>query len=129
MNTPAARPPPTTKAVRPIHKLSARLGASALLVVGLVAGPLPGPAATAGAPAFVIDWAPCATAPAVQCGTLLVPVDWAKPRGPRVPIAVARRPADQPATRIGTLFYNPGGPGDGGAAYVMEAERYFSAMV
>ncbi|MEU8615046.1 alpha/beta fold hydrolase [Actinoplanes sp. NPDC048791] len=102
---------------------------SALLVVGLTAGLLPGAAATARAPAFRIGWAPCATAPAVQCGTLMVPVDWAAPGGPRVPISVARRPADQPATKIGTLFYNPGGPGDGGAEYVMAAERFFSATV
>src|SRR4051794_37780997 len=97
------------------------LCASALLVVGLSTAP------AAAAPAFSIDWAPCAEAPAVQCGTLLVPVDWAKPRGPRVPLAVARRPADQPAARIGTLFYNPGGPGDGGARYVIGAEKIFSA--
>jgi pimeloyl-ACP methyl ester carboxylesterase len=65
----------------------------------------------------------------VQCGTLQVPVDWAKPSGPRVPIAVARRPADRPAAKIGTLFYNPGGPGDDGAHYVVDAAHYFSPTV
>ncbi|MFI5896188.1 alpha/beta hydrolase [Actinoplanes sp. NPDC051513] len=39
------------------------------------------------------------------------------------------RSADQPANRIGTLFYHPGGPGDGGARYVMDAERIFSATL
>jgi pimeloyl-ACP methyl ester carboxylesterase len=107
----------------------ARLCASALLVAGLTVGAFTGAPASARAPAFTIAWAPCAEAPAVQCGTLLVPVDWAKPGGPRVPIAVARRPADHPAARIGTLFYNPGGPGDGGARYVMAAGTYFSATV
>jgi pimeloyl-ACP methyl ester carboxylesterase len=108
-----------------------RLGASGLLVVGLMAGSVPayGGAPGATAPTFRIDWAPCATAPAVQCGTLQVPLDWSRPNGQRVPIAVARRPADNPASRVGTLFYNPGGPGDGGARYVVNAEEIFSATL
>lgn len=110
------------------RQLITGLGATGLLLAGLTAGSLP---ASAGAPAarpptFRIDWTPCPTAPAVQCGTLQVPVDWAKPHGQRVPVAVARRPADDPAARVGTLFFNPGGPGDGGARYVIGAEQIFS---
>src|SRR5690349_18213969 len=105
------------------RQLITRVCASGLLVGGLIAGAAPAHAAAA---AFTIDWAPCATAPAVHCGTLQVPLDWSKPRGPRVPITVARRPADNPAARVGTLFYNPGGPGDGGARYVIGAEQIFS---
>jgi pimeloyl-ACP methyl ester carboxylesterase len=41
-------------------------------------------------------------------------------------VAVARRPADDPARRIGTLFFNPGGPGDGGVKYVIAADTFFS---
>jgi pimeloyl-ACP methyl ester carboxylesterase len=111
--------------------LITRLGAGALLVAGLIAGYAPAHAepSTVGPPRFRIDWAPCPTAPAVQCGTLQVPVDWSKPHGPRVPLTVARRPADNPATRVGTVFYNPGGPGDGAAHYVIGAENYFSATL
>jgi pimeloyl-ACP methyl ester carboxylesterase len=105
-----------------------RLAATGLLVAGVTAGSLPA-SAGAGPPAFRVGWTPCATAPAVQCGTLQVPIDWAKPHGTRVPIAVARRPADDTAARIGTLFYNPGGPGDGGTRYVMGAEQLFSETV
>ncbi len=107
------------------RQLIFRLGAGGLLLGGLLAGPGAGPA-TAGPAAFSIDWSPCATAPAVQCGTLQVPLDWSRPHGEKVPIAVARRPADNPAARVGTLFYNPGGPGDGGAHYVIAAEQIFS---
>jgi pimeloyl-ACP methyl ester carboxylesterase len=106
------------------------LGAGVVLVAGLTAGYVPayaGPAA--GPPTFRVDWTPCAGAPAVQCGTLQVPVDWSKPGGPRVPLTVARRPADNPAARVGTLFYNPGGPGDGAARYVIDAEHIFSATL
>src|SRR4051812_24895373 len=87
---------------------------SGLLVVALAAGSVPAyaRAPSANRSTFHIDWKACT--PAVQCGTLQVPVDWSRPDGDRVPLAVARRPADNPAARIGTLFYNPGGPGDGG---------------
>ncbi|MFG1627485.1 alpha/beta fold hydrolase [Kribbella sp. NPDC049227] len=44
-------------------------------------------------------------------------------------MAVARRPADDPAHRIGTLFFNPGGPGDGAVKYVIEADTFFSATL
>jgi hypothetical protein len=66
------------------------------------------------APRHRIDFAPCPGSTVAQCGTLRVPADWSHPRGPKINLAVARRPADDPAHRIGTLFYNPGGPGDGG---------------
>lgn len=65
----------------------------------------------------------------VRCGTLRVPADWSRPKGPKIDVAVARRPADDPAHRIGTLFFNPGGPGDGGVKYVIAAETYFSATL
>jgi pimeloyl-ACP methyl ester carboxylesterase len=57
---------------------------------------------------------------------LSVPVDWSHPSTANITVAVARRPADDPEHRIGTLFFNPGGPGDGGVAYVESAEAVFS---
>lgn len=74
-----------------------------------------------------IDWAPCATAPTAQCGTLKVPLDWSDPGGKQISLAVARRPADDSARRVGTLFFNPGGPGDGAVDDVAEqADTLFS---
>jgi len=110
--------------------LITRLAGTGLLVAGLVAaGPAYAGPPAARPPTFRIDWAPCADAPAVQCGTLQVPLDWSKPGGERVPLAVARRPADDPAAKVGTVFYNPGGPGDGAARYVIAAEQIFSATL
>jgi pimeloyl-ACP methyl ester carboxylesterase len=113
------------------RRLISRLGVGSVLLAGLTVGSLSASTGASGAqsPAFHIDWSPCSGAPAVQCGTLQVPVDWAKPNGRRVPLTVARRPADNPAARIGTLFYNPGGPGDGAARYVRNAEQFFSPTV
>ena len=77
---------------------------------------------------FAIDWALCPGSDRTQCGTLNVPTDWARPRGEQITLAVARRPADQPGRRMGTLFYNPGGPGDGGVKYVFGADSFFAGV-
>jgi pimeloyl-ACP methyl ester carboxylesterase len=63
--------------------------------------PVPGP----------IRWTVCPEDERVQCGTMLVPVDWTVPLGPQIEIQLARSPATEPARRIGTLMVNPGGPG------------------
>lgn len=70
-----------------------------------------------------IAWGPCAEVPgdpAVQCATLRVPVDWSRPRGDTFELALARRPATDPAARIGALFYGPGGPGGSGVDVILD---------
>ena len=47
--------------------------------------------------------------PTAQCGTVSVPVDYAKPEGAQAQLAVIRIPAT--GERIGVLVVNPGGPG------------------
>jgi pimeloyl-ACP methyl ester carboxylesterase len=47
--------------------------------------------------------------PTAQCGTVSVPVDYAKPEGAQAQLAVIRIPAT--GDRIGVLVVNPGGPG------------------
>jgi pimeloyl-ACP methyl ester carboxylesterase len=49
---------------------------------------------------------------------LTVPLDAAVPDGPTIDLAVARRPATDPARRIGSLFFNPGGPGVASTDYL-----------
>jgi hypothetical protein len=44
-------------------------------------------------------------------------------------VAVARRPADDPARRVGTLFVNVGGPGDGEVHDVMNEDFSFSTTL
>jgi pimeloyl-ACP methyl ester carboxylesterase len=114
-----------------MRQLHSRLAAGVLLVAGLTAGSLPAQAGTpAGQPTFRVNWTPCPETPTVQCGTLQVPLDWSKPNGQRVPVAVARRPADNPAARVGTLFFNPGGPGDPSTRYLRGySPGYFSPAV
>jgi pimeloyl-ACP methyl ester carboxylesterase len=75
---------------------------------------------------FKIAWSACEKSPQTQCGTLKVPLDWSEPSGATVSLAVARRQAKDPSKRLGSVFFNPGGPGDGAAKYVADAETFFS---
>src|SRR6185312_4476390 len=59
-----------------------------------------------------VTWADCGDG--FQCTTLTVPVDWARPRGESVGLALVRRPAAVPDQRIGSLVVNYGGPGESG---------------
>ena len=86
-------------------------------IVGLLAVALPASAVrppAAAAPALV--WKPCAD-PAqrgFQCATLRVPLDYDDPGGRTIRLAVVRRQATDQRHRIGTLFFNFGGPGAAG---------------
>lgn len=72
-----------------------------------------------------LDWGSCAdlaTAPdtqfyraaSFQCADLTVPLSYDDPAGPTITLKVLRRPATDPANRIGSVITNPGGPGASG---------------
>jgi len=72
---------------------------------------------TNGAAVPVLEWAACPPdlAPAgYECTTAAVPLSYRDPAGPAIELALGRLPAGDPARRIGTLFWNPGGPGGPG---------------
>src|SRR5690349_12001334 len=56
-----------------------------------------------------------------ECGTVAVPLDYDKPRGATISIALVRLPAADPSRRIGSLFLNPGGPGGSGVDFAVLA--------
>lgn len=60
-----------------------------------------------------------------QCATLRVPMDYTKPDGRRLRIAVIRLRAT--GHRIGSLVINPGGPGGSGIQYTRAARSVLSA--
>ncbi len=76
-----------------------------------------------------IAWAACPEDAQVQCGTLAVPADWAHPAGPAISLTMARRPATDPARRIGTLLVNPGGPGGSAVDFTFAATTFFGEEV
>ncbi|GAA2770485.1 alpha/beta fold hydrolase [Streptomyces rameus] len=50
-----------------------------------------------------------------QCATMKAPLDWSRPKGDTIGIALIRAQADGPANRrIGSLVFNFGGPGGSG---------------
>ncbi|MDM4763606.1 alpha/beta hydrolase [Galbitalea sp. SE-J8] len=61
-------------------------------------------------------WSACADAPTLDCATLTAPLDWSKPDGDTIHLAVIRARAT--GRRIGTVFVNPGGPGASGVQWL-----------
>ncbi|WP_420078954.1 alpha/beta hydrolase [Streptomyces sp. JL4002] len=49
-----------------------------------------------------------------ECATLKVPLDYRKPDGPTLDLAISRMKSTDPAKRHGVLLLNPGGPGGSG---------------
>jgi pimeloyl-ACP methyl ester carboxylesterase len=74
-----------------------------------------------------VAFSPCAEDPELECGQLSVPVDYRRPRGERVALAVVRARATGARTR-GALFVNPGGPGGSGVDFVIFAKPLFNAL-
>lgn len=52
-----------------------------------------------------------------QCGSIQVPLDYKNPAAKSISLAIVRKPATDPAHRIGSLLVNPGGPGGSGIDY------------
>jgi pimeloyl-ACP methyl ester carboxylesterase len=75
-----------------------------------------------------LDWGPCAEfatttsdrviyrAPGLECARLEVPIDYADPAAGSAHLGVLRVPAT--GERIGSLVFNPGGPGGSGMSFV-----------
>ena len=60
-----------------------------------------------------------------SCAVITVPLDYANPKGETISIAVKKRAATGGHAQ-GTLFINPGGPGDSGVSFAERAGNAFS---
>ncbi len=56
----------------------------------------------------------------LQCATLRVPLDYRRPAGRTITVAVSRLRSTNPGARRGVLLLDPGGPGDPGLGYPLE---------
>ncbi|MFC3575752.1 alpha/beta hydrolase [Streptomyces yaanensis] len=78
-----------------------------------------------------LDWSRCkgSSAPGGgwQCATLKVPLDWAKPDGETIGIALIRSKASG-SSRIGSLLFNFGGPGGSGVSMMPSYESAVSKL-
>ncbi|MFI9593903.1 alpha/beta hydrolase [Nonomuraea sp. NPDC052265] len=72
-----------------------------------------------------LDWHRCRTGPddeigqaldaaGARCAEVAVPLDYRRPRGRTISVAISRIRATDPAARRGVLLINPGGPGGSG---------------
>ncbi|HEX6342267.1 alpha/beta fold hydrolase [Umezawaea sp.] len=100
-------------------------------LAGLVLIPLaPGIAAAEG-----LEWRPCkdianrwpTTDERSECAVVTVPVDYAKPEGRTVDIAISRVRAS--GSRVGVVLLNPGGPGGSGMEMPKELLRSQAAGI
>ena len=86
--------------------------------------PLPPPAVFGPCPADIAKQSPQA-----RCATVTVPLDYSHPGGEQIPLLVSKIAARDTAHRRGSLFVNPGGPGEGGAAFAGEMARTLPPQV
>ncbi|MFE9832765.1 alpha/beta hydrolase [Streptomyces halstedii] len=56
-----------------------------------------------------LTWSTCGKD--LECATIKVPQEYTDPEGAQIPLAVMRHRAPDPDQRIGSLIFNPGGPG------------------
>jgi pimeloyl-ACP methyl ester carboxylesterase len=96
------------------------LGAKAVAFVAAVVLALPvvvsSPSSAEGGES--LRWGQCpdlgTPVPGLECAVLAVPLDYRRPAGPAIEIAVSRLRSTDPAKRRGVLLTNPGGPGGPG---------------
>jgi pimeloyl-ACP methyl ester carboxylesterase len=91
----------------------------------------PAPSSVAAAPTRLrrfygqhLTWHSCRTH--FQCTSLTVPLDYRRPSGATLRIAVIRQPAS--GARRGSLITNPGGPGASGVDFLAQSAGDFSAL-
>ncbi|MER8223037.1 alpha/beta hydrolase [Streptomyces sp. NPDC094143] len=130
------------RGTRPKRRVAALGSAGALVTATLIAGAVAAPTANASAgsgpgqdreargaaiaadraAAAGIDWQDCPAdwnlAKPIQCGYVTVPLDYAKPYGRQIKLAVDRiGNTGTKDERQGALIYNPGGPGGSGLRF------------
>jgi len=118
-------------------------GALALAAAGC-AGPQHGEYAALGSdgPTAGLEWTPCGeaapdtrsgpatpgNAPAYECARLRVPLDYARPGGETIELAVIRVRATGPGAHLGSLVFNFGGPGASGVETLPQAADQFQTL-
>jgi pimeloyl-ACP methyl ester carboxylesterase len=114
---------------RPLTLAGTLLAAGSLVTAVLIATPSAGAAPSGAGTVAAQDgsdparspfgWKPCddpdLAAAGAKCGSLSVPLDHARPNGPRIRIALSRVKHTVPDTQYqGVMLVNPGGPGASG---------------
>lgn len=86
-----------------------------------------------------VAWGPCKGLPSPQpgqpapasgfdCANVRVPLDYSKPQGETISLALIRTKATEPGRRIGSLVFNFGGPGGSGVETFAQAANGYKAL-
>jgi pimeloyl-ACP methyl ester carboxylesterase len=118
---------------------AAALAVAAIGVAGCTSGgsTTAGGTPASGGSAHGLSWHPCpqdgAGAPAASrmvCAKLQVPLDYARPDGRKITLALSEVPATAPASQQqGALLVNPGGPGASGLSLAADIASLISPSV
>ena len=96
-------------ASRPARRAGLAMSLLAAIVAGISIAPAAGAVPSEETAKARIAWTGCGER--VECARVRVPLRWSHPHGRKITLAVIRHLASQPERRIGSLFWNPGGPG------------------
>jgi pimeloyl-ACP methyl ester carboxylesterase len=69
-----------------------------------------------------VKWTSCEKG-GLTCASVVAPIDWAKPSGGTIKLAVIRH-VTKSSKRIGSLLMNPGGPGGSGYDFIAQSLNY-----
>ena len=99
---------------------------SVVVVLSLTLSVLPAQAMQAAPSVPKISWSPCYRdfGFPFECGTVQVPLDYSNASAATISIAVVRLLAGDPAHKVGSIFFNPGGPGGSGVDFLLFAGPY-----
>jgi pimeloyl-ACP methyl ester carboxylesterase len=74
-----------------------------------------------------LDWQECRRG--FECARLQVPLDYTKPQSRTIEVAVLKAKASDQGEKLGSVVYDPGGPGVAGTDYVTNPDRLFGPAV
>jgi len=104
-----------------------RVTVLAVLVISACKVPSPSAAQTPSPTSHVeLAWTDCTNG--FQCATLHVPLDYSRPEGRQISLALIRKPVTDPSRRIGSLLINPGGPGGSGVRFLRDFAHYLKEL-
>ncbi|MFH8755452.1 alpha/beta hydrolase [Streptomyces atroolivaceus] len=106
-----------------------------LLLTAVLAGCDDGPAPPQSSKSRSLDWKRCdapegGTAPGSgwRCATLDVPLDYARPDGETIGVALIRKAATRKSERLGSMLFNFGGPGASGVDILPRAAASYREL-
>src|SRR6185503_7257316 len=99
---------------------------SLAILLSLSLSALPTSSSQAAPPVPRINWSHCYRdfGFPFECATVQVPLDYSDPGAASIGIAIVRLPASDPANKIGSLFFTPGGAGGSGVDFLLFAEPF-----